>query len=137
MFFLRLIKNYYLRSSIYNYYLLKNTTKEISFTPIDAWPGDPDLGDKIVQGYYNFTGQKSYSSDKTIWHINEKESDRFSEAHSFSWLRHLKARSGHLARKHSKFLILEWIKRYENWHPKTWEVEILSRRVSIGCQKPV
>ena len=130
MFFLRLIKNYYLRSSIYNYYLLKNTTKEISFTPIDAWPGNPDLGDKIVQGYYNFTGQKSYSSDKTIWHINEKESDWFSEAHSFSWLRHLKARSGHLARKHSKFLILEWIKRYENWHPKTWEVEILSRRVS-------
>ncbi len=117
-------------SSLYNLYLLKNNYKDIVFTPKDAWPGDPELGDKFVQGHYNIARKKNYSPDDTIWNIPEDGSYWTKEIHSFSWLRHLKARSGPLARKHARFLISEWLKLYESWDYDTWEIEILARRVS-------
>ena len=45
-------------------------------------------------------------------------------------VKHLKARSGSLARKHTRLLILDWLKLYKNYNNKTWELEVLSRRVS-------
>ena len=45
-------------SRVYDFYLSKNNYKEIVFTPKDAWPGDPELGDKLVQGYYYIAGKK-------------------------------------------------------------------------------
>jgi uncharacterized heparinase superfamily protein len=126
----KVIKILFFNTKLYNYYLSKTNISEISFTPKDAWPGDPVLGDQLVQGYYNLANKKIYSPDVTLWEISDANDFWLKEAHSFSWLRHLKARSGSLARKHARFLILEWLKLYENWNYKTWELEVLSRRVS-------
>ena len=52
MIIYKIIKSLFFKSKLYNYNLLKNNIKEILFTPKDIWPGDPILGDKIVQGYY-------------------------------------------------------------------------------------
>ena len=130
MIIYKIIKSLFFKSKLYNYYLLKNNIKEILFTPKDIWPGDPILGDKIVQGHYEIAGEKNYSPDNSLWFIPNKGNYWMKEAHSFTWLRHLKARSGHLARKHARYLILEWIKTNEKWNENTWEVEVLSRRVS-------
>ena len=130
MIIYKIIKSLFFKSKLYNYYLLKNNIKEILFTPKDIWPGDPILGDKIVQGYYEIAGEKNYSPDNSLWFIPNKGNYWMKEAHSFTWLRHLKARSGHLARKHARYLILEWIKTNEKWNENTWEVEVLSRRLS-------
>ena len=126
----KVIKILFFNTKLYNYYLSKTNISEISFTPKDAWPGDPVLGDQLVQGYYNLANKKIYSPDVTLWEISDANDFWLKEAHSFTWLRHLKARSGSLARKHARFLILEWLKLYENWNYKTWELEVLSRRVS-------
>ena len=130
MIIFRIIKNIFFKTKLYDYYLLKNNVEEISFTPKDVWPGDPVLGDQLVQGYYNLANKKIYSPEETLWQISNTNTFWQNEAHSFSWLRHLKARSGSLARKHARLLILEWLKLYENYNYKTWELEILSRRVS-------
>ena len=63
MIIYKIIKSLFFKSKLYNYYLLKNNIKEILFTPKDIWPGDPILGDKIVQGYYEIAGEKNYSPD--------------------------------------------------------------------------
>ena len=130
MIIFRVVKNIFFKTKLYDYYLSKNSIEEISFTPKDIWPGDPILGDQIVQGYYNLANKKIYSPEETLWQISNTNKFWQSEAHSFSWLRHLKARSGLLARKHARLLILDWLKLYKNYNNKTWELEVLSRRVS-------
>ena len=54
---LRVVKNFFFSTKLYNYYLLKNDIKDISFTPKDSWPGNPVLGDELVQGYYNIANK--------------------------------------------------------------------------------
>ena len=130
MIIFRIVKNIFFKTKLYDYYLSKNSIEEISFTPKDIWPGDPILGDQLVQGYYNLANKKIYSPEETLWQISNTNTFWQSEAHSFSWLRHLKARSGSLARKHARLLILDWLKLYKNYNNKTWELEVLSRRVS-------
>ena len=126
----KIVKNIFFKTKLYDYYLSNNSIDEISFTPKDVWPGDPILGDQLVQGYYNLANKKIYSPEETLWQISNTNTFWQNEAHSFSWLRHLKARSGSLARKHARLLILDWLKLYENYNYKTWELEVLSRRVS-------
>ena len=130
MIIFRIVKNIFFKTKLYDYYLSKNSIEEISFTPKDIWPGDPVLGDQLVQGYYNLANKKIYSPEETLWQISNTNTFWQSEAHSFSWLRHLKARSGSLARKHARLLILDWLKLYKNYNNKTWELEVLSRRIS-------
>ncbi len=124
------LKNFFLSTNLYNYYLLKTNIKEISFTPKDVWPGDPVLGDQIVQGHYNLANEKIYSPERTLWQVSKDSKYWIKEVHSFSWLRHLKARSGSLARKHARYLILEWLKLNKNWNIQTWDLEVLARRIS-------
>ena len=126
----KVIKKVLFGSNLYNIYLSKNSIRSITFSPRDAWPGDPNLGDKIAQGYYNLAGRKANKPNESLWKINDKRGYWLKETHSFSWLRHLKARSGSIARKHARHLILEWIQNNERWNEKSWEVEILSRRIS-------
>ena len=120
MIIFRVVKNFFYKTKLYNLYLSKNSVKEISFTPKDTWPGDPMLGDQLVQGYYSLANKKIYAPDEALWQVSNKSTYWLNEAHSFSWLRHLKARSGSLARKHARYLILEWLKLYENWDYTAW-----------------
>ena len=130
MIIFRVVKNFFYKTKLYNLYLSKNSVQEISFTPKDSWPGDPVLGDQLVQGYYSLANKKIYAPDEALWQVSNKSTYWLNEAHSFSWLRHLKARSGSLARKHARYLILEWLKLYENWDNTAWECEVLARRIS-------
>jgi uncharacterized heparinase superfamily protein len=126
----RLFKKLFFSSNFYDLYLTKHPIQDIIFTPKDAWPGDPLLGDSLVQGHYDLAGKKIYAPDEILWKIIEPSNYWKKEIHSFSWLRHLKARSGSLARKHARFLIIEWLQLYSKWNEKTWEIETLSRRLS-------
>ena len=126
----RFIKKLFFSSNLYDFYLKKDEIQDIAFTPKDAWPGDPLLGESLVQGHYDLAGKKVYSPDEVLWKITETSNYWAREIHSFSWLRHLKARSGPLARKHARHLIVEWIKLYNTWSERVWEIETLSRRVS-------
>ena len=126
----KVVKHFLLRTKLYNFYLLKNNICDLSFTPKDAWPGDPVIGDQLVQGHYHLANEKIYSPENTLWQISNSNKFWLKEVHSFSWLRHLKARSGPLARKHAKYLILDWLNQYRSWNLQSWELEILSSRVS-------
>ena len=103
----RFFKKLFFSSNLYDFYLTKHKIQDVLFTPKDIWPGDPLLGDNLVQGHYDLGGNKVYAPDEVLWKIIDPSNYWEKEIHSFSWLRHLKARSGPLARKHAKFLIIE------------------------------
>ena len=84
MIILRSVKKLFYKTKLYNYYLSKNSAKEISFTPKDVWPGDPVIGDQLVQGYYSLDNKKIYAPDEALWQISKKSTYWLNEAHSFS-----------------------------------------------------
>ena len=122
--------NFFLSSIFYNYLINRNQLREISFTPPDPWPGDPVLGEKFFQGHYNLAGKKVFSPKDPVWKVPEKDINWQSEMNSFFWLRHLKARSGSLARRHARYLIINWIEINNKWNETSWQIDILDRRVS-------
>ncbi len=126
----KLFIKFILSSSLYNYLINRNELKEISFSPPDPWPGNPYLGENLFQGHYNLAGKKVFSPKAPIWRISEKDTNWQNEMNSFSWLRHLKARSGPLARKHARLLIINWLEINNKWNEDSWQLDILARRIS-------
>ena len=92
-------KGILLKTAIYDLYISKNNSK-ILVTPNDPWPGDASIGDGIFQGDFNLSStNRELLSQKLLWKINNNKEFWIEEIHTFSWLRHLKARSGPLARE--------------------------------------
>ena len=87
----KLFKRILLKTPIYDFYLKKNDLSEILITPYDPWPGDSSIGEKILQGDFNFLSKKKeLTSKKLLWQINNSKEFWNEEIHTFSWLRHLK-----------------------------------------------
>ena len=128
----KIFKRILLKTPIYDFYLSKNNFSEILITPHDPWPGDASIGEKILQGDLSFSSKKrKLKSQKLLWQINNNNKDFWNEeVHTFSWLRHLKARSGPLARKHARKIIIDWLKKNNRWNDKTWRLDIIARRIS-------
>ena len=127
----KFFKRILLKTSIYDFYLSKNNHTKILITPHDPWPGDPSIGESILQGDFNLSSKKKeILSQKLLWKISNNRDFWKEEIHTFSWLRHLKARSGPLARKHARKLILDWLKKNSKWNENTWKLDILARRIS-------
>ncbi len=119
-----------LRSSFYSFYLSKGKIDNIKFTPPDPWTGDPNIGEAIFQGRYNFGGQKYHAPDDPVWYPRGMFDEWLADMHSFSWLRHLKAKSGSLARKHARGIINNWLIKNNSWQDYSWRADILARRIS-------
>ena len=119
----KIFKRIFLKTPIYDFYLTKNDLSEILITPHDPWPGDSSIGEKILQGDFNFASKKKeLIPKKLLWQINNSKDFWNEEIHTFSWLRHLKARSGPLARKHARKLITDWLKKNNKWNEKTCDL---------------
>ena len=127
----KFFKRILLKTSIYDFYLSKNYQTKILITPHDPWPGDPAIGENIFQGDFSLSSKnKEILSQKLLWKISNNKDFWKEEIHTFSWLRHLKARSGPLARKHARKLILDWLQKNSKWNENTWRLDILARRIS-------
>ena len=127
----KIFKKILLKTPIYDFYLSKNDLSEILVTPYDPWPGDASIGEKILVGDFNFsTRKKDLISQKVLWELSNSKDFWKDEVHTFSWLRHLKARSGPLARKHARKLIKDWLLKNNKWDENTWRLDILARRIS-------
>ena len=127
----KIFKKILLKTPVYDFYLSKNDLSEILVTPYDPWPGDASIGEKILVGDFNFsTRKKDLTSQKVLWELSNSKDFWKDEVHTFSWLRHLKARSGPLARKHARKLIKDWLLKNNKWDENTWRLDILARRIS-------
>ena len=63
----KLFKRILLKTPIYDFYLTKNDLSEILITPYDPWPGDASIGEKILQGDFNFVSKKKELTSKNYY----------------------------------------------------------------------
>ena len=113
------IRKIYLSSDIYNKKISKTNQKILEYKP------SPNLLDCLLKyekkknNIEDFYVNSIWTSDK----INEKD---FKKLHSFFWLFSLDLKS---SKKITQSIILNWIDANQNYNPKNWDIDTLSKRI--------
>ena len=113
------IRKFYLNSKLYNNKISKIDHKTLEYK------SSPNLLDCIIK----YEGKKKKIEDfylNSIWtneKINEKD---YKKLHSFFWLFSLDLKSSN---KITQSIILNWIENNQNYNPKNWEINTLSKRI--------
>ena len=113
------IRKFYLSSKLYNNKISKIDHKTLEYK------SSPSLLDCIIK----YEGKKKKIEDfylNSIWtneKINEKD---YKKLHSFFWLFSLELKSSN---KITQSIILNWIENNQNYNPKNWEIDTLSKRI--------
>ena len=113
------IRKFYLSSKLYN-----NKISNIDHKTLE-YKSSPNLLDCIIK----YEGKKKKIEDfylNSIWaneKINEKD---YKKLHSFFWLFSLDLKSSN---KITQSIILNWIENNQNYNPKSWEIDTLSKRI--------
>ena len=113
------IRKFYLSSKLYNNKISKIDHKTLEYK------SSPNLLDCIIK----YEGKKKKIEDfylNSIW-TNEKINKKdYKKLHSFFWLFSLDLKSSN---KITQSIILNWIENNQNYNPKNWEIDTLSKRI--------
>jgi len=113
------IRKIYLSSDLYNKKISKIDHKSLEYKP------STNLLDCLIK----YEKKKNNIEDfyvNSIWtnyKINERD---YKKLHSFFWLLSLDLKS---SKKITQSIILNWIETNQNYNPKNWEIDILSKRI--------
>ena len=113
------IRNIYLNSSIYN--------KKISRVDENVLVYQPSLN--ILSSLIKYEKQKKKIEDfnvQSIWENKRLKYNDFKKLHSFYWLFSIDLKSSNEV---TQSIIKNWIKKNQNYETKSWEIDILSKRV--------
>ncbi len=113
------IRNIYLNSSIYN--------KKISRVDENILVYQPSL--HILSSLIKYEKKKKKIEDfnvQSIWENKGLKYNDFRKLHSFYWLFSIDLKSSNEV---TQSIITNWIKRNKNYETKSWEIDILSKRV--------
>jgi len=119
LFFKKKIRSIYLNSGIYN--------KKISFFNDDSlkYKPSPSLLDCLIRYKKKKINIKDYFLDEMWRNQNILEKD-YDNLNSFFWLFSLDLKS---SKKNTQDIILQWVKKNDKYNSKSWEIDILSKRV--------
>ena len=113
------IRKIYLKSSIYN--------KKISKVDVNILVYQPGLN--ILSSLIKYDKQKKKIEDfnvQSIWGNKSLNYNDFRKLHSFYWLFSIDLKSSN---KITQSIIKNWITNNQNYETKSWEIDILSKRV--------
>ena len=115
----RQIRKLYLNSSIYNKKISKIDNKILNYKPTLS----------VLSCLIKYEKQKNKIENfnvNSIWK-NKKISDKdYKKLNSFYWLFSIDLKS---SKKITQSIILNWIETNQNYNPKNWEIDILSKRI--------
>ena len=118
-FFKNQIRKIYLSSSIYD--------KKISKVSENVLVYQPSLN--ILSSLIKYEKQKKKIEDfnvQPIWESKNLNYKDFKKLHSFYWLFSIDLKSSN---KITQSIIENWIKKNQNYEKRSWEIDILSKRV--------
>ena len=118
-FFKNQIRKIYLSSSLYD--------KKISKVSENVLVYQPSLN--ILSSLIKYEKQKKKIEDfnvQSIWENNNLNYKDFKKLHSFYWLFSIDLKSSN---KITHSIIENWIKKNQNYEKRSWEIDILSKRV--------
>ncbi len=113
------LREFYLNSSIYN--------KKISKVDKNVLIYQPSLN--ILSSLIKYEKQKKKIEDfniHSVWGNNNLNFGDFKKIHSFYWLFSIDLKSSN---KVTQSIIENWIKKNKNYEARSWEIDILSKRV--------
>ena len=118
LFFLN-SKNYYYKSSFYNKKLITFIPDRIFYNPSSFLSASLT---SISNDFYKITD----TSVDILWKTDNKEKRKFESLHSFLWLAKLDRKK---SKNITKDIIKSWIKKFYNFNPQTWKMEIAAKRI--------
>ena len=113
------IRNFYLNSKIYNRKISKTLDKSLEYKP------NPSLLDCLIK----YEKKKIKIEDfflNSIWSNKSLSKKDFKNLHGFFWLFSLDLKS---SKQNTQSVILNWIENNFNYNKKSWEINILSKRI--------
>ena len=118
----------FLKKKIYSLYLNSNIyNKKITFTGNFSlrYRSSPSLLDCLIKYDKKRINIKEYSLEK-IWNNQKLKNKDYKNLNSFFWLFSLDLRS---SKKDTQNIILQWIEKNHRYNSKSWEVDILAKRI--------
>ena len=119
IFFKKKIRNFYLNSNIYNNKISSTNDSNLEYRP------SPILLDCLIKYNKKKINIENYSLDK-IWNNQKLKDKDYKNLNSFFWLFSLDLKS---SKKETQSIILQWIKKNHKYNPKSWEVDIVAKRI--------
>ena len=119
LFLKKKIRLLYLNSDIYNKKISSFNDNTLRYRP------SPSLLDCLIKYNKRKINIKSYSLDK-IWADQNLIKKDYDNLNSFFWLFSLDLKS---SKKDTQNIILQWIEKNNNYSSKSWEIDIIGKRV--------
>jgi uncharacterized heparinase superfamily protein len=113
------VRNLYLNSNIYNKKIISSNYNTLIYRP------SPSLLDCLVRYDKKKIKLENYSLNE-IWNNQNLNEKHYNNLNSFFWLFSLDLKS---SKKDIQKIILQWIKKNQKYNYKSWEIDILSKRV--------
>ena len=117
--FSKQIRQFYLNSSIYNNKISKIEDNTLTYKP--------NLS--ILSCLVKYEKKKNKIEDfnvNSIWQDKKITEKDFKKLHSFYWLFSIDLKS---SKNITQSIIQKWIDKNQNYKPKNWEIDILSKRI--------
>jgi uncharacterized heparinase superfamily protein len=118
LFFLG-FRNFYFKSSFYNKKLITTIPSRIFYNPSSY------LSASLININNDFY-KVAQISPELLWNTNYKNKIKFDNLHNFLWLARLDRKDSKIITKN---IIKSWIKKFFDYDPKTWEMEIVAKRI--------
>ena len=119
LFFKKKIKSIYLNSSIYNKKISSFNNVSLKYGP------SPSLLDCLIKYNKKKINIENYSLDE-IWSEQNLAGKDYDNLNSFFWLFSLDLKS---SKKEIQNIILQWIEKNNRYNSKSWEIDIIAKRV--------
>lgn len=119
IFFKKKIRSLYLNSNIYNTKITSSIESSLEYQ------SSPSLLDALVKYDKKKINIKSYSLDN-VWNSKDLKKKDYKNLNSFFWLFSLDLKS---SKKDTQDIILQWIKKNHKYNSKSWEVDIIAKRI--------
>lgn len=116
-------------SKLYQMMISGPAPKALHAIPADPWPGDAACGQAILDGFFAAGGQR-FSAYPPLWLPGGACVSWMNYAHSFTWLRDLRALGGDTARRVARSLLSSWMDEFEYWTAKVWEPRLIADRMT-------
>ena len=113
------IRYIYLGSNIYNNKITPSIISSLNYCP------SPNFLDSFIKYEKKKINIKNYSLNK-IWNNKNLKEKHYKNLNSFFWLFSLDLKS---SKKDTQNLILEWINNNHRYNSKSWEFDIVAKRI--------
>ena len=119
IFLKKKIHSLYLNSNIYNKKITPSIIESLEYQP------SPSLLDSLVKYDKKKINIENYSLNN-IWDNKNLKDKDYKNLNSFFWLFSLDLKS---SKKDTQIVIQQWIDKNYRYNPKSWEIDIVARRI--------